>query len=121
MTVNQSNKYTCLYTVSLSPNTDKEAFERAMVDEIMPKLFVSRRNIRRLDLEHRLLKDIGKQGDGEHVWQVRALEFDMVSNSPDYDFLFAAIAEDVRRALAPWGTVASTAVFQEMGTASPEA
>jgi hypothetical protein len=67
------------------------------------------------------LKDIGKQGDSQHVWQIRVLDYTIVGKvSPDYEDygrLFGAIDVDVRKALAPWGSVDSTVVFQEIGSA----
>jgi hypothetical protein len=95
---------------------DPAAFERALVDEIMPKAHVARRTIARLSLDHRLLKGIGDQG-GQYTWQIRASNLQMVSRptEPNYEWLMGLIEQTVRRALEPWGKVDSVAGFEEIG------
>ena len=51
-----SGQHTYSCTIALLPGTEEAGFEKRMVDEIMPTMFVSRRNFQVLDREHRLLK-----------------------------------------------------------------
>jgi hypothetical protein len=108
-------QYTCLHTMSLSDNVDPVAFEHALLNDIMPKVHVSRRNIRGVSLEHRLLKVVGGQGTKQYIWQVRASNLDMVGQEPNYRLLLDAIETDVSRALAEWGNVESVSTCQEIG------
>jgi hypothetical protein len=115
MNAHPSDRYTCLHTISLSENVDAAAFEQAMLDQIMPQTHVSRRNINRLDLEHRLLQRLDDHGLGQYIWQVRASNLEMVSQEPDYEFMIRSIEEDVGKALTPWGNVDSATAFREIG------
>jgi hypothetical protein len=112
------DRYIYLHTISLLENIDPAAFERALVDAIMPHTHVSRRTIRRLSLEHRLLKGIHDQGGEQYIWQVRASNLEMVEEepAPDYEWLKGQIEEDVRIALAAWAKVDSAVAFQEVGS-----
>lgn len=112
------DQYIYLHTISLLENIDPAAFERVLLDEIMPKTHVSRRTIRRLSLEHRLFKGIHDQDGEQYIWQVRASNLERVSQEPDpdYEWLRGQIEEDVRNALAAWAKVDSVAVFQEVGS-----
>jgi hypothetical protein len=91
-----------------------------MLNEILPRLSVSRRNIAELKLQHCLCKDESSQRADHYVWQVRVEHFRLVSQPADVsarDVIIEAIDEEVREALAPWGIPVSMTILQEIGRA----
>jgi hypothetical protein len=109
------DSYTVQYTILLALRKITEAFEGDMLNQIMPQASFSRRNIQRLDLEHRLLRARDHQDYYQYIWEIRVLAFEMVSQEPNYDQLFRNIDEDVREALVAHSTKISSVVFQEIG------
>lgn len=117
---NPFTQYICAYTIALLPGIEEAAFENAMINEIMPRLPVSRRSIAGLRLEHCLCKDESNQRTDHYVWQVRVNDFHVVSHPPglsERDMIFKVIDEEVRKALAPWGIPVSTSILKEIGRA----
>jgi hypothetical protein len=111
----ESPEYLITFTIAPLPTVDTDAFERALVDELMPKTFVSRRNFNELRLEHQLLIDDQGHRADRYLWQVRILYFEMVSGPTDYQHALRAIDEDVRDALAPWGIPITMTVLRVLG------
>ena len=73
--VDSFDQYVCTFALALLPGVQEATFETRMLQEIIPNTMVSRRTIRRLELEHLLLKDHDIQRAGKYQWQIQILAF----------------------------------------------